>query len=71
MWCNGDALFAENKLYELYNLCDENQVLFCGEIRHFKKLGSVNQNWEPNVYLVLVMVISIVTISIFQCYVSF
>ena len=30
--CNGNALFAENKVYELYNLYNENQGLICGEI---------------------------------------
>ena len=43
--CNGNALFAENKLHGLtYN---ENKGLICGElicgiIRHLQKLGSVN-----------------------------
>ena len=28
--CNGNALFAENKLYELYDLYNENKELICG-----------------------------------------
>ena len=27
---NGNALFTENKVYELYNLCNENKRLICG-----------------------------------------
>ena len=44
---NGNALFAENKLYELYNLQNENKGLICGgimreEIRQFQKLACKN-----------------------------
>ena len=44
---NGNVLFAENKLYELYNLQNENKGLICGgimreKIRHFQKLGCEN-----------------------------
>ena len=28
--CNGNAMFAENKVYELYNLYSENKGLICG-----------------------------------------
>ena len=28
--CNGNALFAENKSYELYNISNENKGLICG-----------------------------------------
>ena len=28
--CNENALFDENKLHELYNLCNENKGLICG-----------------------------------------
>ena len=43
----GNVLFAENKLYELHNLYNENKGLICGEfisgeIRHFQKLGCGN-----------------------------
>ena len=30
--CNGIALFAENKVYELYNSHNENKGLICGEL---------------------------------------
>ena len=45
--CNGNALFAENKLYELYNLYNGNKgliwgELMCGEIRHFQKVDCGN-----------------------------
>ena len=30
--CNGNALFAENELYELYNLYNQNKGLICGEL---------------------------------------
>ena len=29
--CNGNALFAENKLFQLYNLYSENKELICVE----------------------------------------
>ena len=28
--CNGNALFVENKLYELYDISNENKGLICG-----------------------------------------
>ena len=42
--CNGNALFVEKKLYELYNSYNENKGLICGglvcgEIQHFQKFG--------------------------------
>ena len=45
--CNGNALFAENELYELYNLYNQNKGLICGELMcgetwHFQKLGCGN-----------------------------
>ena len=45
--CNGNTRFAENKLYELYNLYHENKGLICGELvcgemEHFEKLGCRN-----------------------------
>ena len=45
--CNGKTRFAENKLYELYNLYHENKGLICGglvcgEMEHFEKLGCRN-----------------------------
>ena len=30
--CHGNAMFAENKVYELYNLCSENKGLICGRL---------------------------------------
>ena len=30
--CNGNALFAENKVYELHNLHNENKGLICGRL---------------------------------------
>ena len=30
--CNGNALFVETKLYELYSLYNENKGLNCGEL---------------------------------------
>ena len=40
---NGNTRFAENKLYELYNLYHENKGficggLMCGEMQNFEKL---------------------------------
>ena len=38
--CNGNALFAENKVYELYNLCNENKGLICAGLTCGENLNS-------------------------------
>ena len=45
--CSGNALFTEDRLFELCNLYNENKGLTCGglicrEIRHFQILGCTN-----------------------------
>ena len=56
--CNGNALFVENKLYELYNVYNQNNELFWGEllygeIQHFLKLGFPSLPLQLNPYLFL------------------
>ena len=38
--CNGNALFAENKVYELHNLHNENKGLICGRLMCGETLSS-------------------------------
>ena len=51
--CNGNALFVENKLYELYNVYNQNNELLYGEIQHFLNLGFPSLPLQLNPYLFL------------------
>ena len=64
--CNGNALFAENKLYELYNIPNENKRLICGGLMCGEVLNSTCLDFFWNSLFEVVFILNF-TFAVF-CY---
>ena len=55
--CNGNALFAENKLHELYNLYNENKGLICGGLvcREILNSSCLDFSWNSLFEVVFIL----------------
>ena len=62
--CNGNALFAENKLYELYNIYNKNKGLICGGLMYGEILNSARLDFFWNSLFEIVFVLNF-TFAIF------
>ena len=64
---NGNALFAENKVYELFNLYNKNKGLICGGLMCEENLNSSCLDYFWNSLLEVVFILNF-TVVVFCCH---